>query len=228
MEPGRRQRTLEAQWLQVKAEMTLKYSRAGLTLGPLDTPDVLPDLAVPGTFVVKGRVAQGEYEEEIEIECESQGGGSFSFPILAPTTLSPRAMQERQREESSRRLDDERRRQEEELRLSPEERAEQARRVDENERIAEAERVVRERRRRDKLAWAERVLDGSEPVPREAISSEVRRMVFERDNGRCVECGSNFEVQYDHIIPIALGGANSVENLQVLCATCNQRKGASI
>ncbi|MEA2407515.1 MAG: hypothetical protein QOE69_1634 [Thermoleophilaceae bacterium] len=228
MDPEPRQRNLEAQWLQVKMEMTLKYSQAGLTLWPLATPDPLPDLAEPGTFVVKGRVAQGDYEEEIEVECESQGGGRFSFPVLAPTTLSPRATLKRQREESSRRLDEERRRLEEELRLSPEEEAEQAARMEEDGRIAEAERVVRERRRRDKLAWAARVLDGSGQVPREVIPPEVRRMVFERDNGRCVDCGSNFDIQYDHIIPIALGGANSVENLQVLCATCNKRKGASI
>jgi 5-methylcytosine-specific restriction endonuclease McrA len=52
-------------------------------------------------------------------------------------------------------------------------------------------------------------------------------VVFERYDGRCAECGSNFDIQYDHIIPLALGGANSVDNLQILCGTCNQRKGAS-
>jgi 5-methylcytosine-specific restriction endonuclease McrA len=49
-----------------------------------------------------------------------------------------------------------------------------------------------------------------------------------RDGGRCVQCGSRFELQYDHVIPLALGGASTVDNLQILCAPCNGRKGASL
>ncbi len=48
-----------------------------------------------------------------------------------------------------------------------------------------------------------------EPIPR-----EVRRAVFERDGGKCVQCGSKFDLQYDHVLPVALGGAATVENLQ--------------
>jgi 5-methylcytosine-specific restriction endonuclease McrA len=57
---------------------------------------------------------------------------------------------------------------------------------------------------------------------------EVRLAVWQRDGGRCVACGADFELQFDHVIPVALGGADTVENLQVLCAPCNQRKGAAI
>ncbi len=61
------------------------------------------------------------------------------------------------------------------------------------------------------------------PVPR-----EVRLEVWERDGGRCVECGTDFDLQYDHVIPVALGGATTPENLQLLCGPCNRRKGAAI
>jgi HNH endonuclease len=93
----------------------------------------------------------------------------------------------------------------------------------------------RERSKRRRLDRAHAVLAterGGAPAPpgarRERIPSEVRRAVFERDGGRCVECGSDFDLQYDHVIPLALGGANSERNLQLLCSQCNQRKGASL
>ena len=44
--------------------------------------------------------------------------------------------------------------------------------------------------------------------------------------GKCAFCGSSSNLQVDHIIPIARGGTSVPENLQVLCAQCNQSKGA--
>jgi len=89
----------------------------------------------------------------------------------------------------------------------------------------------RERRARRRLERAHATLaqDGADaPARRERVASEIRRAVFERDGGRCVECGSDFDIQYDHVIPFSLGGASSVENLQILCASCNLRKGAAL
>ena len=88
----------------------------------------------------------------------------------------------------------------------------------------------RERRRKRKLERAHTalVLEREPGQRREPIPREVKLAVFERDGGRCVECESNFDLQYDHVIPISLGGATTVQNLQLLCAPCNQRKGAAL
>jgi 5-methylcytosine-specific restriction endonuclease McrA len=56
----------------------------------------------------------------------------------------------------------------------------------------------------------------------------LRRAVFERDGGHCLECASFFDLQYDHILPVARGGATTLQNLQLLCAECNRGKSDSI
>jgi hypothetical protein len=93
--------------------------------------------------------------------------------------------------------------------------------------IRERERLARRRLQR---AHATLARDG-DPLAaprRERIAADVRRVVFERDGGRCVECGSDFDIQYDHVIPFSAGGAATAENLQILCAGCNKRKGDSL
>lgn len=64
--------------------------------------------------------------------------------------------------------------------------------------------------------------------PRDVIAEAVRLEVWRRDAGRCVSCGSKERLQFDHVIPVALGGAGTVENLQLLCAACNGSKGAAL
>jgi hypothetical protein len=60
------------------------------------------------------------------------------------------------------------------------------------------------------------------------IPDAVRRQVFIRDGGRCVQCGADSPLHYDHILPFSRGGANTVENIRVLCQRCNLRKSDSI
>ncbi len=61
-----------------------------------------------------------------------------------------------------------------------------------------------------------------------SIPSDVKREVWRRDNGKCVRCGSNKNLEYDHIIPFSKGGSNTVRNIQLLCEFCNRSKNNKI
>lgn len=61
----------------------------------------------------------------------------------------------------------------------------------------------------------------------------AREAVFFRDRGKCVICLTDLsgllsrypEDQYDHMMPLHLGGTKDVANLQLLCGSCNRAKG---
>ena len=57
------------------------------------------------------------------------------------------------------------------------------------------------------------------------IPSHVKREVWQRDNGACVQCGSSDNLHFDHIIPFSKGGTSlTAENIQLLCARHNLQK----
>lgn len=63
---------------------------------------------------------------------------------------------------------------------------------------------------------------------RPKIPPHVQISVFQRDGGQCVNCGSKTNLEFDHMIPYSMGGADSVGNLQLMCLDCNRRKGATL
>ena len=63
---------------------------------------------------------------------------------------------------------------------------------------------------------------------RTRIPQEVQMLVWRRDEGRCVECGSKELLEIDHIIPVSKGGSNTLRNIQLLCENCNREKGDKI
>ena len=63
---------------------------------------------------------------------------------------------------------------------------------------------------------------------REPIPEEVRFAVWRRDGGKCVKCGTNEKLEFDHIIPISKGGSNTERNIQLLCEKCNREKSDKI
>jgi len=54
----------------------------------------------------------------------------------------------------------------------------------------------------------------------------TKRNIFRRDNHRCQYCGrTTSSLTADHVLPRALGGTDSWENLVCACTDCNSRKG---
>ncbi len=67
------------------------------------------------------------------------------------------------------------------------------------------------------------------PPSREPIPAAVRREVWKRDAGQCAwqshdghRCASTWKLELDHIVPAALGGPSTLDNLRLCCRTHNQ------
>lgn len=65
--------------------------------------------------------------------------------------------------------------------------------------------------------------------PGRLIPASVKFEVYQRDKGRCVECGETSDLHYDHILPYSKGGSSTTsENIQLLCARHNLSKSNKI
>lgn len=58
------------------------------------------------------------------------------------------------------------------------------------------------------------------------LSSGLAEKLFKLQKGKCACCGESLGDDYhlDHIMPIALGGSNTNDNIQLLRASCNLQK----
>ncbi len=76
---------------------------------------------------------------------------------------------------------------------------------------------------RDKLSSVESGLR------RKKLPENMRLTIYAKYDFQCAICSVDLKLvkpHIDHIIPISKGGADSLENLQPLCETCNLRKGS--
>lgn len=67
------------------------------------------------------------------------------------------------------------------------------------------------------------------------IPNDVKRAVWVRDEGRCTytspsghRCEERAGLEFDHIVPYALGGDSSVSNIRLRCRTHNQLEAERI
>src|SRR6187200_3163798 len=54
----------------------------------------------------------------------------------------------------------------------------------------------------------------------------VRSIVMERDRYACPYCGSDKQLEADHILPLSRGSSNDFVNLATACRSCNLSKGS--
>jgi hypothetical protein len=55
-------------------------------------------------------------------------------------------------------------------------------------------------------------------------SPKLKNALIERDGEKCRHCGSIKMLCVDHVISISKGGSDELDNLQLLCRSCNSRK----
>ena len=69
-------------------------------------------------------------------------------------------------------------------------------------------------------------------APSRRIPKSIKREVWRRDQGMCAfvasdgtRCGARAWLEYDHVVPAAIGGPSTAENLRLLCRNHNQWRG---
>ena len=70
-------------------------------------------------------------------------------------------------------------------------------------------------------------MEDVKPKKSRTLSLRKRFFVQKRDEFTCVMCGANgrgVKLEVDHIVPVASGGSDSLDNLQTLCFECNRGK----
>ena len=49
----------------------------------------------------------------------------------------------------------------------------------------------------------------------------LRRAALDRDDWRCVRCGSPLDLECHHLVPLDKGGEHVIDNVRMLCADCH-------
>ena len=78
---------------------------------------------------------------------------------------------------------------------------------------------------------ADMVMAGKDSTKRRMFSEPERMAIYNKCKGRCGICGRFVpydEAVIDHIVPLAKGGTNAMDNLQCAHSWCNLVKGNSL
>jgi len=92
--------------------------------------------------------------------------------------------------------------------------------------------IEQDRKKTEDTLWREvervKARAEAEGAIRQPIPEAIQVLVWNRDQGKCVKCGSKGNLEFDHIIPLSKGGSSTARNIQLLCEECNRSKGGTI
>lgn len=57
------------------------------------------------------------------------------------------------------------------------------------------------------------------------LSLRYKKLLMERANGKCEDCGSTERLETHHLWPRALGGSHDLDNMRLLCFDCHRGSG---
>ena len=57
------------------------------------------------------------------------------------------------------------------------------------------------------------------------VTQTQKKWLYDNQGSMCLSCGSPDDITVDHVEPVSKGGAHDVSNMQILCRSCNSRKG---
>jgi len=73
--------------------------------------------------------------------------------------------------------------------------------------------------------------DDKKKKRRSPLPPKLRFEVLKRDKfvcQYCGACGSDLELEVDHVIPVSRGGKDDIKNLKTICWDCNKGKGDTV
>lgn len=94
------------------------------------------------------------------------------------------------------------------------------------ERIAAQRRLWMEQNPEKVRRWAEKRRAIKNGLDEHFTVDEWLALCDEFD-WKCAACGKD-EVTIDHVVPLSLGGVDTIDNIQPLCKPCNSKKGQQV
>ncbi len=94
--------------------------------------------------------------------------------------------------------------------------------------LAKAKRVANKKEKAEVTTPASKQRVNSPSKTPGDVPAAVSNPVWIRDDGKCANCGSFSAIQEEHVVAVALGGESTVENVKLLCRSCNQRSAIEV